>query len=81
MIHFVQLCVLFFFPTYIIIRVYKVSKCVCSTDGYSYERESIESWFSGKNKTSPMTNLPLKTTLLTPNRSLKTAITRWKSSQ
>lgn len=54
---------------------------VCSSDGYSYERESIERWIGGKKKTSPMTNLPLQTTLLTPNRSLKMAITRWKSSQ
>lgn len=54
---------------------------VIAADGYSYERQSIESWIRGKNKTSPMTNLPLQTTLLTPNRSLKTAITRWKSSQ
>uniref|UniRef100_A0A3Q3JQD0 WD repeat, SAM and U-box domain-containing protein 1 n=1 Tax=Monopterus albus TaxID=43700 RepID=A0A3Q3JQD0_MONAL len=50
---------------------------VIAADGYSYERESIESWIRGKNKTSPMTNLPLQTTLLTPNRSLKAAITRW----
>ncbi|CAB1420765.1 unnamed protein product [Pleuronectes platessa] len=49
---------------------------VISADGYSYE-----SWIRGKNKTSLMTNLPLQTTLLTPNRSLKMAITRWKSSQ
>uniref|UniRef100_A0A3P8TGS1 WD repeat, SAM and U-box domain-containing protein 1 n=1 Tax=Amphiprion percula TaxID=161767 RepID=A0A3P8TGS1_AMPPE len=54
---------------------------VIAADGYSYERESIESWIRGKNKTSPMTNLLLQTTLLTPNRSLKMAITRWKSSQ
>ncbi|XP_026231804.1 WD repeat, SAM and U-box domain-containing protein 1-like [Anabas testudineus] len=54
---------------------------VIAADGYSYERESIESWIRGKNKTSPMTNLPLQTTLLTPNRSLKMAITRWKSGQ
>uniref|UniRef100_A0A3B4V6P1 WD repeat, SAM and U-box domain-containing protein 1 n=1 Tax=Seriola dumerili TaxID=41447 RepID=A0A3B4V6P1_SERDU len=54
---------------------------VIAADGYSYERESIESWIRGKNKTSPMTNLPLQTTLLTPNRSLKMAITRWKTSQ
>ncbi|XP_029980330.1 WD repeat, SAM and U-box domain-containing protein 1 isoform X1 [Sphaeramia orbicularis] len=54
---------------------------VIAADGYSYERESIQSWIRGKNKTSPMTNLPLQTTLLTPNRSLKTAIARWKSSQ
>ncbi|XP_035460710.2 uncharacterized protein LOC118283111 isoform X1 [Scophthalmus maximus] len=54
---------------------------VIAADGYSYERESIETWIRGKNKTSPMTNLALQTTLLTPNRSLKMAITRWKSSQ
>ncbi|XP_037645818.1 WD repeat, SAM and U-box domain-containing protein 1-like isoform X2 [Sebastes umbrosus] len=54
---------------------------VIAADGYSYERESIESWIRGKNKTSPMTNLFLQTTILTPNRSLKMAITRWKSSQ
>nr|XP_046259427.1 WD repeat, SAM and U-box domain-containing protein 1-like [Scatophagus argus] len=54
---------------------------VIAADGYSYERDSIESWIRGKNKTSPMTNLPLQTTLLTPNRSLKMAIARWKSSQ
>ncbi|XP_034550343.1 WD repeat, SAM and U-box domain-containing protein 1-like [Notolabrus celidotus] len=54
---------------------------VIAADGYSYERESIESWIRGKNKTSPMTNLPLQTTLLTSNRSLKMAISRWKSSQ
>ncbi|KAF6726691.1 WD repeat, SAM and U-box domain-containing protein 1 [Oryzias melastigma] len=52
---------------------------VIAADGFSYERESIESWIQGKNKTSPMTNLPLQTTLLTPNRSLKMAITHWKS--
>ncbi|XP_028249540.1 WD repeat, SAM and U-box domain-containing protein 1-like isoform X1 [Parambassis ranga] len=54
---------------------------VIAADGYSYERESIESWIRGKNKTSPMTNLPLQTTMLTPNRFLKMAITRLKSSQ
>lgn len=54
---------------------------VIAADGYSYERESIEGWIKGKTKTSPMTNLPLLTTLLTPNRSLKMAIARWTSSQ
>lgn len=51
--------------------------CLKSTDGYSYEREAIESWISAKNRSSPMTNLPLPTTLIMPNRSLKTAIGRW----
>ncbi|TMS13203.1 WD repeat, SAM and U-box domain-containing protein 1 [Larimichthys crocea] len=49
-------------------------------DGYSYEREAIESWINTKNRSSPMTNLPLLTTLLTPNHTLKMAIGRWKTS-
>lgn len=54
----------------------------CSpTDGYSYEREAIAGWISTKNRSSPMTNLPLMTTLLTPNYTLKMAIDRWRSSQ
>ncbi|XP_056145600.1 WD repeat, SAM and U-box domain-containing protein 1-like [Lampris incognitus] len=50
---------------------------VIAADGYSYEREAIESWIRAKNRTSPMTNLPLQTTMVTPNRSLKMAILRW----
>ncbi|XP_076011436.1 WD repeat, SAM and U-box domain-containing protein 1 [Genypterus blacodes] len=53
---------------------------VMATDGYSYEREAIEAWINTKNRTSPMTNLPLLTTLLTPNHTLKMAISRWKIS-
>ncbi|KAJ8350215.1 hypothetical protein SKAU_G00253450 [Synaphobranchus kaupii] len=54
---------------------------VIAADGYSYEREAIQSWINSKNRSSPMTNLPLQTTILTPNRTLKMAIGRWKSSQ
>ncbi|KAJ8416980.1 hypothetical protein AAFF_G00328580 [Aldrovandia affinis] len=54
---------------------------VIAADGYSYEREAIESWINSKNRSSPMTNLPLQTTVVTPNRTLKMAIGRWKSSQ
>ncbi|KAF4108714.1 hypothetical protein G5714_009787 [Onychostoma macrolepis] len=53
---------------------------VIAADGFSYEREAMESWINTPNRSSPMTNLPLQTTLLTANRSLKTAIQRWKSS-
>ncbi|KAM9765174.1 WD repeat, SAM and U-box domain-containing protein 1 isoform 2-T6 [Menidia menidia] len=52
---------------------------VIAADGYSYEREAIESWINTKNRSSPMTNLPLLTTLLTPNHTLKMAIGRWKT--
>ncbi|KAM4744362.1 LOW QUALITY PROTEIN: WD repeat, SAM and U-box domain-containing protein 1 [Anableps anableps] len=54
---------------------------VIAADGYSYEREAIESWIHTKNRSSPMTNLPLLTTLLTPNHTLKMAISRWQDSQ
>ncbi|XP_060774657.1 WD repeat, SAM and U-box domain-containing protein 1 [Neoarius graeffei] len=54
---------------------------VIAADGYSYEREAIESWIKTQSRSSPMTNLPLQTTLLTPNRTLKMAICRWTSSQ
>lgn len=54
---------------------------VIAADGFSYEREAIESWINSKNRSSPMTNLPLQTTVVTPNRTLKMAIGRWKSSQ
>ncbi|CAF99784.1 unnamed protein product, partial [Tetraodon nigroviridis] len=50
---------------------------VIASDGYSYEREAMESWIQTKNRSSPMTNLPLVTTLLTPNHTLKMAIGRW----
>lgn len=53
---------------------------VIAADGYSYEKEAIESWINTKNRSSPMTNLPLLTTLLTPNHTLKMAIGRWKTS-
>ncbi|XP_041839495.1 WD repeat, SAM and U-box domain-containing protein 1 isoform X2 [Melanotaenia boesemani] len=53
---------------------------VIAADGYSYEKEAIESWINTKNRSSPMTNLPLLTILLTPNHTLKMAIGRWKTS-
>uniref|UniRef100_A0A3B4D0Q6 WD repeat, SAM and U-box domain-containing protein 1 n=1 Tax=Pygocentrus nattereri TaxID=42514 RepID=A0A3B4D0Q6_PYGNA len=49
-------------------------------DGYSYEREAIKSWINTSNHSSPMTNLPLHSTILTPNRTLKMAIDRWKAT-
>ncbi|XP_070302046.1 WD repeat, SAM and U-box domain-containing protein 1-like isoform X2 [Salvelinus sp. IW2-2015] len=46
---------------------------VIAADGYS--------WITTKNRSSPMTNLPLRTTLLSPNRTLKMAIGRWRTGQ
>ncbi|XP_059116489.1 WD repeat, SAM and U-box domain-containing protein 1 isoform X1 [Peromyscus eremicus] len=50
---------------------------VIASDGYSYEREAMESWIHKKKRTSPMTNLVLPSLVLTPNRTLKMAINRW----
>ncbi|XP_053554309.1 WD repeat, SAM and U-box domain-containing protein 1 isoform X2 [Bombina bombina] len=54
---------------------------VIASDGYSYERKAIENWISTQKRTSPMTNLPLSTLLLTPNRTLKMALNRWLEAQ
>ncbi|XP_069717850.1 WD repeat, SAM and U-box domain-containing protein 1 isoform X1 [Phaenicophaeus curvirostris] len=54
---------------------------VIAADGYSYEREAMENWLSNKRRSSPMTNLPLPSPLLTPNRTLKMAISRWLETQ
>ncbi|XP_064419847.1 WD repeat, SAM and U-box domain-containing protein 1 isoform X2 [Latimeria chalumnae] len=54
---------------------------VIASDGYSYERTAIENWINTKKRSSPMTNVPLQSSLLTPNRTLKMAIDRWVESQ
>uniref|UniRef100_A0A4W3H8F7 WD repeat, SAM and U-box domain-containing protein 1 n=1 Tax=Callorhinchus milii TaxID=7868 RepID=A0A4W3H8F7_CALMI len=50
---------------------------VIAADGYSYQRDAVESWINTKKRTSPMTNMPLQSSLITPNRTLKMAIDRW----
>ncbi|XP_009883768.1 PREDICTED: WD repeat, SAM and U-box domain-containing protein 1 [Charadrius vociferus] len=54
---------------------------VIAADGYSYEKEAMENWISNKRRSSPMTNLPLPSLMLTPNRTLKMAISRWLETQ
>ncbi|NXS08944.1 WSDU1 protein, partial [Neodrepanis coruscans] len=54
---------------------------VIAADGYSYEREAMEHWISNKRRSSPMTNLPLPSLMLTPNRTLKMTISRWLETQ
>ncbi|XP_028941464.1 WD repeat, SAM and U-box domain-containing protein 1 isoform X3 [Antrostomus carolinensis] len=54
---------------------------VIAADGYSYEKEAMENWLSSKRRSSPMTNLPLPSPILTPNRTLKMAISRWLETQ
>eukprot|EP01049_Picozoa_sp_SAG25_P009007 SAG25_NODE_857_length_5044_cov_2.869970_3_plen_674_part_00 len=50
---------------------------VVAADGHSYERVAIETWFRSK-QTSPMTNDAMPSTILTPNRLLKSQISEWQ---
>ena len=45
--------------------------------GHTYERIVLERWLEEK-KTSPMTNLPLKTTAVVPNIALRKSIEKWE---
>lgn len=45
-----------------------------AADGFSYELEAIEHWLQSGRDTSPMTNLRLKHTFLTPNHTLRSLI-------
>lgn len=49
-----------------------------AADGFSYELEAIEGWLKTGSTKSPMTNLILKHTNLTPNRILRSLITDWR---
>lgn len=48
---------------------------VLASDGVTYERAAIERWLA-QNVTSPMTNTPLTSTDLIPNRALRSIIER-----
>eukprot|EP00041_Stephanoeca_diplocostata_P028610 m.821782 g.821782 ORF g.821782 m.821782 type:complete len:709 (-) comp23402_c0_seq19:1497-3623(-) len=49
---------------------------VSTSDGHSYERESIIKWLR-HNKTSPVTGAVLVTTILTVNHALRNSIEEW----
>jgi hypothetical protein len=54
---------------------------VVAADGHSYERSSIEDWFTkGTTWTSPKTHARLPNNHLLPNHALRTAIRRWQDS-
>lgn len=52
---------------------------VMAADGHSYERVAIERWFAEGSMLSPQTGLPLATTVLIPNHSLRQAIDEFNS--
>jgi hypothetical protein len=50
-----------------------MSDPVLCSDGFNYERNAIETWFSRDKHTSPMTNLEISTETI-PNVKLRTEI-------
>ena len=52
---------------------------VFAVDGYTYEREAIERWFSYYD-TSPITNEVLSSNKLTPNWNLRSQIASWNDA-
>ncbi|EKX39567.1 hypothetical protein GUITHDRAFT_76256, partial [Guillardia theta CCMP2712] len=50
---------------------------VTCSDGFTYERSSIETWLQS-NTVSPMTGMPLQGSGLIPNHNLRNAIQEWK---
>lgn len=52
-----------------------------AADGFSYEREAIQEWLETGHDTSPMTNLRLKHTRLTPNHALRSLIQDWQNKR
>ncbi|KAL6911795.1 hypothetical protein ACP4OV_000600 [Aristida adscensionis] len=49
-----------------------------AADGFTYEAEAIREWIDSGSHTSPMTNLKLAHSNLTPNRALRSAILEWQ---
>ncbi|THU67286.1 hypothetical protein C4D60_Mb05t23060 [Musa balbisiana] len=60
-----------------ILKVVMDDPCIAA-DGYTYNRNAIETWLS-RNDTSPMTNLLLPTKEIICNNSLLSAIKDWKA--
>ncbi|CAG5130899.1 unnamed protein product, partial [Candidula unifasciata] len=52
---------------------------VMASDGYTYDRHAIVSWIARENR-SPMTNVLLTSTEVTPNRTLKMMMQKFLSS-
>ena len=53
----------------------------CAGDGMTYERGAIETWLNAGNVTSPMTGLPLSSTVLAPNHLVKSLIAAWREGE
>ncbi|XP_059435551.1 putative U-box domain-containing protein 50 [Corylus avellana] len=51
-----------------------------AADGFSYEQEAIMEWLERGRHTSPMTNLRLNHTQLSPNHALRSLIEDWQNN-
>ncbi|XP_050711432.1 WD repeat, SAM and U-box domain-containing protein 1-like isoform X3 [Eriocheir sinensis] len=51
---------------------------VLCADGFTYERVAMEAWLASGKRTSPMTNEKLAHVVLTPNRTLRTLIQKYR---
>lgn len=49
-----------------------------TSSGQTFERSAIEKWFAEGNKLCPLTLIPLDTSILRPNKTLKLSIEEWK---
>ena len=55
-----------------------MSEPVTLSDGFTYERNSIEKWINAGKMTSPVTNETLSQTHFFPNQALKNMIRAWR---
>ena len=53
---------------------------VVASDGHSYEKTALVSWFAAGNTRSPKTNDEMDTSLMLPNHSLRNLIQAWQES-
>ena len=53
----------------------------CAGDGMTYERGAIETWLNAGNVKSPMTGLPLSSTVLAPSQVFKNMILAWREGE
>ena len=53
---------------------------VIAMDGHTYERVWIEAWLENHD-TSPLTNLPLPSTVVVPNHNLRAQLYQWRQRQ
>lgn len=49
-----------------------------TSSGHTFERSSIEKWFADGNNLCPLTMIPLDTSILRPNKTLRQSIEEWK---